>query len=213
MEELLDLTGIHIFPPEGEDFVDRTPLGDWTNPDPPLESIYTLPAQGLQELERDRFGFHVVQADASSGLDLGEALGQATLIVNGDFFYPEHIIHQLDVLSKGGKEPVRVVFRNLGGIQHDQVPELERFFTKDLGFPIKSIYFVDEGTEVDPAVRQKLLMKCNEMVDASTLLDAAAFGWGAENAYNGPTGEEAIDLINGPNPKEPDDFFGSKLAL
>jgi hypothetical protein len=205
-EELLDLTGIRVLPPEEEDFVDRTPLRDWTSEEPPLEDIYTLPAQGLEELERDRFGFHVVRADPGSGLDLGEALGEATLLVNGDFFRPEHLIHQLDVLSKGGREPVRVVFRNIGGIKHDAVAELEKLFNRELGYPIKSIYFVDEGGDIDEAVRQKLLMKCDSMVDSATLLDAVAFGFGAKNPYNGvPVGAEAIDLINGPNPK---DFFG-----
>ena len=165
-----------------------------------------MPAQGLEELERDRFGFHVVQADPGAGLDLGEALGEATLLVNGDFFLPEHVIHQLDVLSKGGREPVRIVFRNIGGIKHDAVAELEKFFNRELGYPIKSIYFVDEGRDIDEAVRQKLLMKCDSMVDSATLLDAVAFGFGAKNPYNGqPAGAEAIDLINGPNPR---DSFG-----
>jgi hypothetical protein len=146
-----------------------------------------------------------VNADASSGPDLGEALGEATLLVNGDFFRPEHVVHQLDVLSKGGREPVRVVFRNIGNLKHDAVAELEKLMNRDLGYPIKSVYFVDEGSDVDEAVRQKVLMQC-DMVDAATLLDAAAFGWGAKNPYNGqPVGAEAIDLINGPNPR---DSFG-----
>ena len=203
--ELLDLTGIRVLPPEGEDFEDRTPLRDWNSPEVPLEDIYTLPANGLEELERDRFGFHVVNADASSGPDLGEALGEATLLVNGESFRPEHVVHQLDVLSKGGREPVRVVFRNIGNLKHDAVAELEKLMNRDLGYPIKSVYFVDEGSDVDPAVRRKVLMQC-DMVDAATLLDAAAFGWGAKNPYNGqPVGAEAIDLINGPNPR---DSFG-----
>jgi hypothetical protein len=92
------------------------------------------------------------------------------------------------------------------------VAELEKLFDREYGYPIKSIFFVDEGTDVDEAVRQKLLMRCDNMVDAATLLDAVAFGWGAKNPYNGqPVGAEAIDLINGPNPKEPEDFFGSRL--
>jgi hypothetical protein len=111
-------------------------MRDWNDPEPPLESMYTLPALGLEELERDRFGFHVVNADASAGLDLSEAFGAAnTLLVNGDFFRPEHIIHQLDVFSKGGQEPVRVVFRNLSGIQHNDVLRVREVLRSKIKLP------------------------------------------------------------------------------
>src|ERR1700746_2714652 len=192
MEEELDLTGIHILPPEGEDFIDRGPLRDWKSPEDPRSSINTLPAEGLEELERDRFGFHVVNADPNTGLDLASTFGQEkTVLVNGDFFFPEHLIHQIDVLSEQGQTPVRVVIRNLGGIKHEMVSELEKLFKKELGYPIKSLWLVDDDSDVDEAVRHKLLMNCEEMVDAATLLDAVAFGWGSQNVYTGePVGGE-----------------------
>jgi hypothetical protein len=197
----LDLIKMALrIPAPEEDFTDDTPMKDWWSTDEPLTSLYTLPAQGLDELERDRYGFHVVNADANSGFDLGEALGQSTLLVNGNSINANHIIHQLDVMSKGGKEPVRVVFRNLGGIKHNDVAELEKLFERDLHHPIRSIYFVDEGKNVEEAVRGKLLMRCDNMVDAATLLDAAAFGWGAKHPYNGRAGgSETINALLGPD--------------
>jgi hypothetical protein len=186
MDEELDLSGIRILPPEGEDFIDRSPLRDYANETEPLSELYTLPAQGLEALERDRFGFHVVDADSHTGLDLTAGFGaEKTVLVNGNFFDPEHLIHHIDVLSEGGKTPVRVVIRNLGGIKHEHVPELEKLFNKELGYPVKSLWLIDEGEDIDPAVSHKLLLNCEEMVDAATLLDAVAFGWGSQNAYNG----------------------------
>jgi hypothetical protein len=184
-EELSDLTGIHLPPLDPEDMVDHSRMRDWFSDQPPLEDIYTLPAQGLDNMERDRFGFHVVNADANSGFDLTEALGKSTLIVDGAAFHPDHVIHKLDVLSQGGREPVRVVFRNLGGMRHGAVHEIEKFFDRKKGFPIKAMYFIDEGDDIDEAVRGKLLMRCDDLVDSATLLDAAAFGWGARNPYSG----------------------------
>ena len=192
--------GLRITPPEDDFGDDRTPMRDWWSTEEPLADIYTLPAQGLDELEKDRFGFHVVNADASSGFDLNTALGQATLLVDGHNFNPDHLIHQLDVMSKGGTEPVRVVFRNIGAIKHDFVHELEHFFEKEKGYPIKSIYFMDEGKSVDEALRGKILMRCDEMVDAATLLDAASFGWGSKNPYDGKAvGSETVNAILGPD--------------
>jgi hypothetical protein len=196
--EEIDLTHIQ-FPPWTEaDYEDHSPLRDWNSSEEPLTSVYTLPAQGLEALERDRYGFHVVNADTSSGDDLGEAFGVAnTLIVDGHSFVPDHFVHQLDVLSKGGKEPVRVVFRELDRLKHGDVFELEKFFNRDLGYPIKSIYFVDDGSEVDTALRHKILMQCDEIVDSATLLDSVAFGWGAKNPYDGKAvGGETADYTD-----------------
>jgi hypothetical protein len=75
--------------------------------------------------------------------------------------------------------------------------ELEKFFDRKLNYPIKSIYFVDDGRDVDEAVLGKLLMRCDQLVDAPTLLDAAAFGWGAKNPYGGTVGGEKLDYTDG----------------
>src|SRR5258705_3698994 len=100
----LDLTGIRILPPEGEDFIDRSPLRDWHSSESgsALLSSKILPALGLEDLERDRFGFHVVGGSASAGENLIDLFGEEeALLIDADRFKPDHFTHQVDVLFRG----------------------------------------------------------------------------------------------------------------
>jgi hypothetical protein len=192
--DLGDLTGLSIPPDESEE-------NEWWEPSTeaiPL-SAQILPALGLDELEKDRYGFHVV-GGYNAGENLAEAFGEEeTLLIDAERFNPDFFTHQVDVLSKGGKVPVRVILQNLGEVRPEGVYELEKLFERKNGYPVKSIWLVDDGTEVERSLRHKVLMRCDRIVDADTLLDAVAFGWGSPNAYNGKPAEEP----------GPDDLYGS----
>jgi hypothetical protein len=181
-----DLTGLSIAPPEGEDSNESGPL-----------SSAILPALGLDALERDRFGFHVVGGD-NVGENLVDLFGEEqTLLIDADRFNPDHFTHQIDVLSRGGQSPIRVILQNLSEVRPEAVYELEKLFNRENGYPIKSLWFIDDGKDVDRGLQHKVLMRCDRIVDADTLLDAVAFGWGAKNPYDGKAvGGEDFDYTD-----------------
>lgn len=192
IDELIDgLLPPELLAPEDEDFVDNSPTRAWGKP--AKARMYTLPAHGLRAVEGRGPFIHVVNAGGGDDLELTENLGEKeTVRVDGANFNPDYFVNHLNILSRGGKIPVRVVLHNLGMIKQNHVSELEKIMNRENNYPIKTIFFVDSGDEVNPAFRHKILMSCGAMVDSATLLDAIAYGWGTKNLYDGmgPAKEE-----------------------
>jgi hypothetical protein len=143
------------------DFDDLAYVPEGDGSDLPLSS-QILPALGLDALEQDRFGFHVV-GGYNVGENLAEAFGEEqTLLIDADRFNPDHFTHQVDVLSKRGNVPIRVIIQNLSEVRPEGVYELEKLFQRENGYPIKSVWFIDDGQDVERNLRHKVLMQCDQ---------------------------------------------------
>jgi len=185
-----------------EELVD---LSDMTVDPDEITFIHELPARGLSAMEESGRFFHVVDARPDAAQELTDSLGaKGTLLVNGGNWLPENLNDQIDVLNRT-VGPCRVVFRNLGSLLESHCWPIEEIM-KHQG--VQSFWFVDDGSgDIPLNIDHKVLMQA-QMVDAATLLDAVAFGWGAKNPYTGKpvTPEDLENVLGGGTPPSTNSF-------
>jgi hypothetical protein len=173
-EELLDLSDMTVDPDE-------------------ITHAHALAARGLGAMEEGGRFFHVVNARPGTGQELTDSLGaRGTLLVNGANWLPDNLRDQIEVLNRT-VGPCRVVFRNLGTLLESHCWPIEEIM-KHRG--VQSFWFVDDGAgDIPLNIDHKVLMQA-QMVDAATLLDAVAFGWGAKSVYTGePVTPESLEAV------------------
>jgi hypothetical protein len=166
-EEVVDLSDMSVDPDE-------------------ITFAHAFPARGLGAMEEAGRFFHVINARPGAGQELTDSLGaRGTLLVSGGNWLPENLRDQIDVLNRT-VGPCRVVFQNLGALREAHCWPIEEIM-KHRG--VQSFWFVDDGSgDIPLNVDHKVLMQA-QMVDAATLLDAVAFGWGEKSEYTGKSPE------------------------
>jgi len=138
----------------------------------------SLATMGLCQLEKGHHAFFLPHAFPGAADELSSMFGRDnSIMVNLENWDPTRLKHQIDIISKHGTSPCRLVFRNLNASE-DRCSDLEDILEMKEGYPITSVWFVREGEQEIPVnVNQKVLLNCLGL-DTNTLLDAIAYNWG-----------------------------------
>jgi hypothetical protein len=147
---------------------------------PPSCSLATM---GLCQLEKGHHAFFIPNAFPGAADELSCMFGMNnSIMVNLENWDPVRLKHQIDIISNHGTSPCRLVFRNISASE-DRCADLQDIIEmkEDSGYPVTSVWFVREGEQDIPLnVTQKVLLNCLQL-DATTLLDAIAYGWGKKD--------------------------------
>jgi hypothetical protein len=160
----------------------------------------SLASMGLCNLEKGYHAFIIPNAFPGAADELSSMFGMSnSILVNLQNWHPTRLKHQIDIVSKHGTKPCRLVFRNFDASTEDRCADLEEILERKegSGYPVTSVWFVVEGKQEIPMnVNHKVLLNCQEL-DCNTLLDAIAYGWGKPSGDEIPPGRHPAALDSG----------------